>query len=222
MPELRLVHSVSKKAAGKIVCLPPNQGDDHALVAGILRGGGAAATALVERYRPLVERTLVRMLGFDSDLADLVQESFIRIFDSLRLVRDPQALPKWIIRITACTAADHLRRRTRWRWLSFGAEAREQESQLDHAMFELEPDLEARRALQAAQAVLTSLPVDERLAFCLRRLEGMELKDVAHACGCSLATIKRRLAKAEERFYSRGQKYPELVKWLSQANGGEQ
>jgi RNA polymerase sigma-70 factor (ECF subfamily) len=205
-----------------MVRLLPNQGADHALVAGSLRGEAAAATALVERYRPLVERTLVRMLGFDSDLADLVQEAFIRVFDSLRLVRDPQALPKWIIRITACTAADHLRRRTRWRWLSFGAEAREHETQLDKNMFELEPDLEARRALQAAQAVLSGLPVDERLAFCLRRFEGMELKDVAHACGCSLATIKRRLTRAENRFFSRGRNYPELVKWLSQANGGDQ
>ena len=38
-------------------------------------------------------------------------------------------------------------------------------------------------------------PADERIAFSLRFIDGMELTEAASACGCSLATIKRRLAK---------------------------
>jgi RNA polymerase sigma-70 factor, ECF subfamily len=220
MPELRLIKSELPRATGSVLPMP-RFASDEALVAGIRRGEPAAATALVERYRGLVERTLVRVLGFDSELADLVQEAFIRVLNSTRQLRDPQALPKWMIRIAACTAADHLRRRKRWRWLTLVADPPEDVERIDDACFELETDFEARRALKAAQAVLSSLPIDERLAFSLRRFDGMQLKDVAHACGCSLATVKRRLVRAERRFLERVVNYPELAKWLSQTRGGE-
>jgi RNA polymerase sigma-70 factor (ECF subfamily) len=39
----------------------------------------------------------------------------------------------------------------------------------------------------------------ERIAFCLRHVEGMKLEEVARACGCSLATAKRRVASAQAR-----------------------
>jgi RNA polymerase sigma-70 factor (ECF subfamily) len=36
-----------------------------------------------------------------------------------------------------------------------------------------------------------------RIAWTLRMVEGLELAEVASACGCSLATAKRRIAAAE-------------------------
>ena len=63
--------------------------------------------------------------------------------------------------------------------------------------------------------------MDERIAFSLRRLDGMELKEIAHACGCSLATIKRRLARAEKRFLSRAEKHQALQSWLAEKRGAE-
>ncbi len=193
--------------------------DDYAIVAGIRRGDPAAAAALFAHYRGLVERALVRILGFDSELADAVQETFIRALGSTRLLRDPQALPSWLIRISVCTAADLIRRRRR-RWLQFFAEPQELVNGAGHLVFDSEPDLEMRQALLAAQAILSSLPADERIAFSLRRLDGMELKDVAHACGCSLATIKRRLARAEKRFRARAERHQALESWLGEERGG--
>lgn len=222
MASLRLVTTESARAAAKTAPSPaPPPRDDYALVAGIRRGEAAAATALFAQYRGLVERTLVRLLGFDSELADAVQEAFIRALGSTRLLRDPRALPSWLIRISVCTASDIIRRRRRRRWLQFFAEPQELVDHASDLVFEGEPDLEARQALVAAQAVLSSLPTDERIAFSLRRLDGMELKDVAHACDCSLATIKRRLARAEKRFLARAARYHALESWLGEAKGVE-
>jgi len=44
------------------------------------------------------------------------------------------------------------------------------------------------------------LPPDERLAFILRFVDGMKLREVAKICGVSLSTIKRTLSRAERRF----------------------
>jgi RNA polymerase sigma-70 factor (ECF subfamily) len=52
----------------------------------------------------------------------------------------------------------------------------------------------------------------------LRFIDGMELVEVADACSVSLATIKRRLARAQKRFSAMARTYPELDEWVS---GGE-
>jgi RNA polymerase sigma-70 factor (ECF subfamily) len=196
-------------------------GDDYALIAGIRRGEAGAAATLYAQYHRLVERTLVRVLGFDSELADAVQETFIRALGSTRLLRDPKALPSWMIRIAVCTASDLIRRRRRRRLFHVFSEPLDVVDAASTITFEAESDIETRRALVAAQGVLNGLPLAERIAFSLRRLEGLDLKDVAHACGCSLATIKRRLARAEERFLFRAQKEPALKNWLAEKKGGE-
>ena len=41
------------------------------------------------------------------------------------------------------------------------------------------------------------LPADRRIAWMLRRVEGLALAEVASACNCSLATAKRRIAGAD-------------------------
>jgi RNA polymerase sigma-70 factor (ECF subfamily) len=46
--------------------------------------------------------------------------------------------------------------------------------------------------------VLDRLPVNERLAWSLRHIEGEQLESVAVLCGCSLATAKRRIAAAQQ------------------------
>jgi RNA polymerase sigma-70 factor (ECF subfamily) len=45
--------------------------------------------------------------------------------------------------------------------------------------------------------VLRRMPADLRIAWMLRKVEGLPLPEVAHACACSLATVKRRIAAAD-------------------------
>jgi RNA polymerase sigma-70 factor (ECF subfamily) len=183
-------------------------GDDHALLRAFGQGDRGAAAALFDRYAALVERTIARILGSDSELADAVQEAFVRMLRSASSVRDPQALPEWVIRVAVCTAVDALRRRRRRRWLLLEpAESIEPDA--------AEVDLEGREALKATYAVLDRLSIDDRTVFALRFIEGMELRQVAAACDCSLATVKRRLERAEARFAILARKHPALVKWMA-------
>jgi RNA polymerase sigma-70 factor (ECF subfamily) len=188
-------------------------GDDHALLRAFTRGDRGAAAALFDRYAPLVERTIARILGADSELADAVQEAFIRMMRSAHSIRDPQALPEWVIRVAVCTAVDTLRSRRRRRWLTFGPT---ESVEPDGA----EPDLEGREALKATYAVLDQLSAEDRAVFALRIIEGMELRQVAAACDCSLATVKRRLGRAEARFAILARKQPALGNWLAGQAGG--
>jgi RNA polymerase sigma-70 factor (ECF subfamily) len=45
--------------------------------------------------------------------------------------------------------------------------------------------------------VLDAMTVDDRLAFVLHCIDGETLDEVARICRCSLATAKRRVARAQ-------------------------
>ena len=57
------------------------------------------------------------------------------------------------------------------------------------------PDQRAELAL--FDDLLRSMRADLRIAWMLRRVEGFELTEIAATCGCSLATIKRKIAQAD-------------------------
>jgi RNA polymerase sigma-70 factor (ECF subfamily) len=64
--------------------------------------------------------------------------------------------------------------------------------------------------------VVGQLDADARIAFTLRFVEGMELAEIARACGVSLATIKRRIKSAEAEFAERGQANEMLADWFEE------
>ena len=52
--------------------------------------------------------------------------------------------------------------------------------------------------LRLVDRLLGRMRTELRIAWMLRRVEGLELAEVASMCGCSLATAKRRIAEADE------------------------
>jgi len=190
-------------------------GDYHTWVEALVRGDEGAAVAFFHEYVSLVERKIVRILGADSDLADATQDVFVRALQSIHRLRDPQAMTEWVLQIAVCTAADWVRRRQRRRWLSFRDPAEMVNSPASTV------DASHREALRATYAILDKLNVEERTAFALRVIDGMELKEVALACDCSLATVKRRLARAEARFEKLARLYPCLLPWISNSEPEE-
>ena len=57
-------------------------------------------------------------------------------------------------------------------------------------------DFEARETMLRVQQVLDGMRARYRVAFILRYVEDMELKDIASGLGISLATVKRDLTEA--------------------------
>jgi RNA polymerase sigma-70 factor (ECF subfamily) len=158
-----------------------------------------------------VARILRRILGPDHELEDLHHDVFVRALRSVDDLRQPEALAGWLHAIAVHTAHGAIERRTRRRrWTLFGSDPSQPQPELQHPG----ADLEAREALRAAYRALDQLPADERVAFALRYFDGMELTEVAQASRVSLATLKRRLSRAEARFRQLAGQSPLLAGYL--------
>ena len=56
----------------------------------------------------------------------------------------------------------------------------------------------ARAELAQVYALLRTLSADDRIAWTLRYVEGHDLKQAAELADCSLATVKRRIRRAQQ------------------------
>jgi RNA polymerase sigma-70 factor (ECF subfamily) len=178
---------------------------DGELAESLRRREPGAAELLYDRYGPYVERLIVRSLGLDSEVPDLINEVFARALEGVRGLRQSSALKGWIGSVALFTARRFLRsRRTRRRWVSVFSLDQVPEAPAPVA------SPEVSQTLVRTYAILDALPPDERIAFALRFVDGMDLQEVAQVTRVSLATVKRRLVRAQRLFWDQALRDPIL------------
>jgi RNA polymerase sigma-70 factor, ECF subfamily len=183
-------------------------GDAPALVAALRAGHPGAVAAFYDQHATHVQRTLRSTLGVDPDLPDLLQEVFIRAIDGISDLEEVERMRGWLTSIAVFTARAHLRRKARRNWLGLFSPDRTRSEEQDP------PCSDARSALRLTYELLDRLPIDDRMAFVLRIIDGLTLPEAAEACRVSLSTFKRRLARAEKAFVAEARQRPILEQWL--------
>jgi RNA polymerase sigma-70 factor (ECF subfamily) len=175
--------------------LPPG---DMALVAAVHARQRGAWETLFDRYGSYVERLIVRVVGLDAEVPDLINEVFARALEGFDHLKDPMALKGWLGSIAVFTARGWIRDRgSGRRWLNFLSP----DDLPDVPTADVPP--EVNEILQRTYALLTGMPTDERIAFTLRFVDGMELQEIAETTEVSLSTVKRRITRAERWFLKR-------------------
>lgn len=191
--------------------------DDGRLVEGLRAAEPWARLALFDRFGPHVERLLRRVLGPDPELADALQETFLQAMTSAAGLRDSRSLKPWLSAIAVHTARGLIRRRRVRSWLRFW-----DPDELPDVVDPSRADSPAREAVHRTYAILATLPANERIAFTLRFVEGMELVEAAEACRCSLATVKRRIDRALESFVQAARGDDVLEAWVERGRWADQ
>ncbi len=167
---------------------------DAELVARALEGDKWSRDVLYRRHVHYLLAIATRLLRNGSEGEDVVQDAFVVGFEQLATLRDPAAIRSWLARIAVSLVRRRMRRQRLLRFL--GLDRGLDDCTLESlASASLRPDDRAELAL--ADRVLDSLPADRRIAWMLRRVEGLPLAEVASACDCSLATAKRWIAVAD-------------------------
>lgn len=166
---------------------------DSALVLAARAGEEWAREALFRRYARLALSLAYRILPYDPDVDDLVQDSFLYAFERLNGLSNPQAFQAWLSSIVVRTAGKRLRRRKLQ--IRLGLRSNQPVDVDEVVSRTAPPDVAAE--LRAVYGLLETLPVEERIALVLRRVERLEIPEIAEHMGLSISTVKRRLNAAE-------------------------
>ncbi len=174
--------------------LPPRASDSE-LVEGALDGDEAAKAELYRRYVRMAAATAYRLLGSDTELEDVVQDSFVAALGTLEKLESGNAFGAWLSRIVTRTSIDTIRRR---RLLARLGLLRLQPIHVETLVAVAAPP-EVTVELASVYRLLQSLPTAERVVLVLRRVEQLTIAEVSDRTGWSLATVKRKLARAQRR-----------------------
>lgn len=168
---------------------------DAQLVESALAHDLHAKRQLFERYVSVAGAIAFRLTGSESDVEDIVQDSFIAAFDGLAKLHEPQAFRAWLASIVTRTAIATLRRRR----LLYRIGLLRREPIRIEALTAPSAPADVVAELRAVYAVIDAFPAVERVTLLLRRFEQLSLEQIAEQTGASLATVKRRLSRAEQR-----------------------
>ncbi len=160
--------------------------EDRDLIAKARRGNVDAHNVLVSRWEKRVYNYLLRLVRNREDALDLAQDVFLKAFQNLKKLDDPDRFPAWLYRIAHNEAYSLLRRRKPETDLE-GVEPRVGGSA--SRMFPAELTL-------AVDTALGRLSPDQREAVVLKIYEGFKFDEMAEVLGCPVSTVKSRLYTA--------------------------
>jgi len=185
------------------------------LLDALRRADPSAATSLHDRARPIVVRTVRRLVGrSDWDSEDLVQLSLIELVTTIDRFRGDCSLDGWISMITARIVYKHLRRRTTERRI-FGGVAPENAAS-EHAPGR---SAAARGLVERVRRHLDALEPNKAWTFLLHDVCGYDLREIAEITGSSVSAAQTRLTRGRRELHERIAADPELCDWIEETGG---
>jgi RNA polymerase sigma factor (sigma-70 family) len=173
--------------------------DDATLAHALKDGRSDAACAAWQRFRPVVQGTLRRMLGASQDIPDLTQDVFARFFHRIQSLRSPESLRFFVIGIAFRRAREEIRRRHVQKSCRAMVETHYRQWQLDDGAG---PERGATAARLAR--LLEELGQDGEI-YLLRVLHGCDLPEIARLTDFSISTVRRRFNRARRWMEARTQ-----------------
>jgi RNA polymerase sigma-70 factor (ECF subfamily) len=184
--------------------------DDEVLVHRSRRGDRAAFEELVRRTARLVYTRAYLETGDSHRAEDLVQETFLVAWRSIRQVKEPAGFRPWLMSVLHSAVIDSLRRESRKkRGGGGGGRTRESEAMLKLADAGATPPESAQRSEERARAlsILRSLPEEYRQVLMLRYLAGADYETIARQLALSNGSLRgllhRGLAMLRSQMESR-------------------
>jgi RNA polymerase sigma-70 factor (ECF subfamily) len=183
------------------------EGSEHELLESCRRGEREGFRALFETYKAKVYSVALRFAGDEATAMDIAQDTFVKLFSSIRDFRGDAAFETWVYRLVVNCCLDHQRRQRRL--LPLAAEILASLRASSDALAEmLRNELRGR-----VRSAVDRLPPALRLVIVLRYTEGLSYEQIADVLGCSSGTVASRLNRAHKMLERR-------LAHLARAQGG--
>lgn len=164
-------------------------------------GDLSAFEELFHRYQKRVFNIVYRLVGNENDAAELTQEVFVKVYNSIARLRAEEAFATWLRTVAVNVCRDFGRRKPP-PMESLDAEIQLDDGEVGRDIADSAPGPEktllAADRQRAIRRAVASLVPEHREVVMLHHLEGMDVKEIAKLSGSPVGTIKSRLARARE------------------------
>ena len=173
-------------------------------------GNTTAFEKLVERHQALVAGTVARMLSSNSDVEDIAQQVFVRVWKSAGRYVPRAKFTTWLLKITRNLVFNEMRRAKRHPRVPVQIEPEAEEMPLkDEATATPDATLLQAELQSAIETAITLLPETQRMALVLRRYEELSYEEISDVLDLSVPAVKSLLFRARTELRERLRDYLE-------------
>ena len=172
---------------------------DKDLVQRVVRGDGAAFNVLVARWEKKLFNFAYRLTGDRDKAFDVCQDSFIRAYESINQLKEPEKFANWLFKIARNNCISLHRSEDKFPKL--------EETNENRAEFSLEEMLSTSSQIRIdgsqqfeqselrliVAGALDHLPFEQRETVVLKIYEGLKFSEIAEIAECPISTVKSRL-----------------------------
>ncbi|MCU0918097.1 MAG: sigma-70 family RNA polymerase sigma factor [Planctomycetes bacterium] len=179
--------------------------DDSVLVRQSQAGDAAAMERLILRYQNRIYNVILKMCGNADDAAELTQEAFVKVIESIDKFKGKSSFYTWLFRIAVNLTLNHCQRQARTATRSLDAEEPDQEGEPSQALRDFLSDdrvadpavlAQSQELCELAKRSLLELEEPQRAVVVLRDIEGMDYAQIADVLSIELGTVRSRLSRA--------------------------
>ncbi|GGK25214.1 DNA-directed RNA polymerase sigma-70 factor [Yeosuana aromativorans] len=162
----------------------------------IIEGHTNAFSTLVDRYKDLVFSLALRMVKNKEEAEEVAQDTFVKVFKSLRQFKGDSKFSTWIYKVTYNTCLDRLKKHKREQHIESIDEFNlNQIKNMDNAL----DDMEAEERKQAIQDCIKLLPSDDAFLLTLFYFEEESLEEIAKVVNLTENNVKVKLFRIRKK-----------------------
>jgi RNA polymerase sigma-70 factor (ECF subfamily) len=177
----------------------------------------AVSAAFYDRVRPIVDRTLSRLLGTrDQDYEDLAQVALFELVSTIDKFRGECPLDAWLSIVSARVVYRHIRRRRLERRLFAAAPVEE----LTTNVSTMPAAFASREAVTRVKDHLSKMDTNRAWTYLLHDVYGYDLKEIKDIMGASLSATQSRLVRGRRELHDRIRRDPEFASFLDELMEG--
>lgn len=163
------------------------------LMSEVAQSNPKAFEKLARQLHPQLYPFVFRIMGDTMDTQDIVQDTFIRIWENAHKYQPQSTVHTWVFTIAYRLCIDKKRKN---KWLSFvPLNVLEQHSQPQEEPIQTEQNKRIQRALN-------TLALEPRTALVLRHYQGLSCKDIATILNRSVSSVESLIFRAKKQLKS--------------------
>ena len=169
------------------------------IIASVIGGDIGLFEVLIRRYNPYLYK-VGRSYGYiHQDVEDLMQETFIHAFENLPKLNNPMYFKTWLIRIMLNECYKKSYKASARKETMVEAFVYEKFTPMfsDNSNDDTEKTVGNRELNRVIENAIQQIPMDYRIVFSLRELNGMSVQETARTLNITETNVKVRLNRAK-------------------------
>jgi len=181
--------------------------EEKSLIEKLKNGEPSAFELMFGQYRDKVYNTALGLLQNKEDAKDISQEVFVEVFRSIHNFRMQSALSTWIYRITVQKSLEWIRVKNQKKRYAlivslFGKEDQIQKTN-DTPFYHPGVLLENKERSAILFQAISRLPINQRTAFTLHKVELLSYAEIADVMQVSVPSIESLMFRAKQNLKRR-------------------